>query len=202
MTINNIAQIAHEINLSFCIATGDLSQLPWDQAPDWQKESAINGVKFHLQNIDATPADSHENWLREKEANGWKYGETKDVEKKEHPCMVPYTQLPFEQRIKDYLFKQVIKSLKAYLIEEEEGNRELTFGEMLAGVSFNPSKSPQVDELKRVAAKFMDAVNDMQALTMDKNLVTTIEFDLWGHAKVHALIAQMLTVKALTWNKN
>jgi len=112
MTNEQIAKVAHEINKAFCESIGDDSQLTWEDAPDWQKESAINGVQFHIDNPDALPSNSHESWLKQKEDEGWKYGPVKDPEKKEHPCFVPYDELPVEQKSKDYLFKQVIHSLK------------------------------------------------------------------------------------------
>jgi hypothetical protein len=112
MTIEKIAQIAHEINRAYCASIGDNSQPEWKDAPEWQKQSAVNGVGFHLQNPNATPAASHESWLAEKTADGWKYGTVKNPETKEHPCFVPYDQLPTEQKTKDYLFKQTIDSLR------------------------------------------------------------------------------------------
>jgi hypothetical protein len=115
MTIENIAQVAHEINKAFCSSIGDDSQLSWEDAPGWQKESAIKGVEFHLDNPDASPSASHDSWLKQKEEDGWKYGPEKDAEKKEHPCYVPYEQLPVQQQSKDYLFKQVVHSLQAFL---------------------------------------------------------------------------------------
>jgi hypothetical protein len=115
MNIIEIAQVAHEINKAFCESIGDNTQKNWDESPEWQKESAIIGVQFHLDNPDASPSASHDSWLKQKEEDGWKYGEVKDAEKKEHPCFVPYEQLPVQQQSKDYLFKQVVHSLKAYL---------------------------------------------------------------------------------------
>jgi len=110
--ILRIARICHEVNRAYCKSIGDDSQVSWDEAPQWQRDSAINGVMFHLEN-DVTPEQAHENWMREKEADGWVYGEVKDIEKKEHPCMVPYDQLPAEQRTKDYLFKAVVDCFKS-----------------------------------------------------------------------------------------
>lgn len=103
-----IASVAHEVNRAYCAGLGDHSQPEWDDAPEWQKSSARNGVKMHMANPNATPENSHESWLREKLENGWKYGPVKDPEKKEHPCCVPYGELPVEQRIKDYLFRAVV----------------------------------------------------------------------------------------------
>src|SRR5438309_2038977 len=108
MTIENIAQVAHEVNKAYCESIGDTSQVDWEQAPKWQKHSAGLGVQFHLDNPSAHPSASHESWLKQKQEDGWKYGLVKDADKKEHPCYVPYDQLPVEQRSKDFLFKQVI----------------------------------------------------------------------------------------------
>lgn len=105
------AEIAHNVNRGYCIALGDNSQPLWKDAPDWQKKSAINGVKAHLEN-DLTPEQSHESWLAEKVADGWKYGPVKNPDTKEHPCFIPYNELPLEQRTKDYLFKAVVDSFK------------------------------------------------------------------------------------------
>ena len=115
MTIKEIAQVAHELNKAYCESIGDNSQPAWDDAPDWQKSSAVYGVNFHLLNPDASPSASHDSWFEQKEKDGWKYGPVKNPETKEHPCFVPYDQLPAEQKSKDYIFKQVVHSLKPFL---------------------------------------------------------------------------------------
>lgn len=102
------ARAAHEINRAFCKSIGDSSQPSWEDAPDWQKKSAITGVEFHIENPDATPESSHASWLKEKVDNGWVYGPVKDAEKKTHHCIVPYNELSQENRSKDYLFKAVV----------------------------------------------------------------------------------------------
>jgi len=43
--------------------------------------------------------------------DGWKHGPVKDPEKKEHPCLIPYDELPKEQQVKDHLFIGVVKAL-------------------------------------------------------------------------------------------
>ena len=113
MDIKQVAEIIHGVNKTYCEAIGDNSQPDWEDAPDWQKESAVNGVIFHLENPDATPENSHESWLAEKEADGWVVGEVKDAEAKTHPCMVPYEDLPVEQQVKDHLFRHLAHTLSA-----------------------------------------------------------------------------------------
>jgi hypothetical protein len=107
------ARATHEANRAYCLAIGDASQPSWDDAPEWQRSSARNGVSGAL--AGNTPEQSHEGWTAEKLAAGWKYGPVKDPERKEHPCMVPYDQLPAEQRGKDALFVGVARSMAAAL---------------------------------------------------------------------------------------
>lgn len=110
--VEKIAKVAHEINKAYCSALGDNSQPDWVNAPQWQKDSAISGVKFHLNNPDVKPEQSHKEWLDLKRAEGWKHGPVKNAKTKEHPCFLPYDELPEDQKAKDFIFKQVIDSLK------------------------------------------------------------------------------------------
>lgn len=108
MNVQNIAALAHAINAAYCAAIGDDTQTDWDNAPEWQKASAIAGVEMHLANPDATPEQSHESWLEQKLNEGWVYGEVKDTEAKVHPCCLPYDELPIEQKAKDYIFRATV----------------------------------------------------------------------------------------------
>lgn len=112
MKVLAIAQVAHLINLAYCTALGDTSQPAWEDAPEQRRASILAGVQMHIDNPEATPEQSHESWLAAKIADGWTYGEVRDDEKKQHPCCVPYTQLPESQKAKDYLFRGVVHALK------------------------------------------------------------------------------------------
>lgn len=117
MKIEDIARIAHEVNRAYCYALGDHSQPEWHKAPDWQQQSALHGAEHHVKkaakgNI-PDPAWSHTLWMKEKQAAGWKYGPVKDADLKEHPCMVPFEELPKEQQAKDYIFVTVCLQLAA-----------------------------------------------------------------------------------------
>lgn len=102
------ARAAHEANRAWCIAHGDDSQPAYTLAPDWQRLSARAGVQGVLDGN--TPEQSHEGWLAMKRADGWKFGKVKDPEKKQHPCMVPYAELPPEQRAKDHIFVAIVQA--------------------------------------------------------------------------------------------
>lgn len=215
--IEAIAKVAHEINRAYCLAIGDDTQPTWDEAPDWQKESALKGVSFHLANPDATPENSHESWLAQKQADGWKYGEVKDAEKKEHPCFRPYAELPAEQKAKDYLFRQTVHSLAPLLAVKEEKVSEtavaidpvITAGMKQVDVGFNPGNRPDVHAVKmsvadaidtlntEVAAKLKAEVNQNSPTVAQSELMSTVN-RLAATAKTHFEIGAMLAVKAIT----
>lgn len=111
LPIEYIARFAYKIIQAYCLAIGDNTQTSWNDIPDWKKETVIDGVKFHLNNPNATPEQSHENWKKHKIQQGWVYGPTKDDENKTHPCIVDsYSDLPLKERVKDYLFAQTVRN--------------------------------------------------------------------------------------------
>lgn len=111
MRVEQVAAIVHEANRAYCKALGDESQVPWDEAPDWQRDSAISGVRAVITGQALTPKQQHDAWLNHKRNDGWTWGPVKDAEKKQHPCMVPYIELPVEQRLKDELFRAIVTTI-------------------------------------------------------------------------------------------
>lgn len=113
MEIHEIAAVCHEVNRAYCAAIGDHSQVPWDEAPEWQRQSAIAGVKAKVENPSMGPKAQHDGWLALKVSDGWVYGPVKDAEAKTHPCCVPYYELPADQKVKDALFGAIVTGLMA-----------------------------------------------------------------------------------------
>jgi hypothetical protein len=109
--LDHIGRIAHEVNRGYCHAIGDHSQVAWEDAPAWQRDSAVLGVKLHLADPSAGPEASHNSWMAQKIAEGWKWGEEKRPSLKLHPCIVPFDKLPVEQKAKDYIFRAVVLAI-------------------------------------------------------------------------------------------
>lgn len=107
-----IAMVCHEANKSFCETNNDFSQKSWLEAETWQRDSAIKGVIFAKENPNAPASAQHDAWKADKVNDGWKYGLVKNPEIKEHPCIVPFEQLPEFQQKKDHLFKAIVNALK------------------------------------------------------------------------------------------
>jgi hypothetical protein len=111
MNIEKIARVFHEANRGWCAANGDDSQITWEEAPQWQRDSSIDSVKFALAHPDAPDSAQHDAWMETKLSQGWRYGEVKDGVAKTHPCLVPFEQLPAEQQAKDRLLQAIVKAL-------------------------------------------------------------------------------------------
>lgn len=110
--ITAIAMACHEANKVWCMSQGDQSQKHWFEAEEWQRESAIKGVEFRINNPDVGHDAQHNSWMKEKVDAGWVFGDVKDAEAKTHPCIVPFEQLPEFQQKKDALFCAIVDALK------------------------------------------------------------------------------------------
>ena len=54
--------------------------------------------------------NTHEVWAKQRFAEGWKYGKERNDEQKEHPCLVPYEELPENE--KEYDRETAMETLK------------------------------------------------------------------------------------------
>lgn len=110
LTVEQIAHVVHEANRVIQRITKDAAvSPPWLESPASQRDSAMEGVRKALEG--AGPEELHEQWVQWRLERGWKYGRVKDDWGKTHPCMVPYADLPPEQRIKDDLFLAIVRVL-------------------------------------------------------------------------------------------
>ena len=110
--IEFIAKACHEANRVWCQANGDTSQEHWKDAQQWQRDSAIKGVEFRINNPEAGHDAQHNAWMDEKVKDGWVFGEVKNSVAKTHPCIVPFDSLPEFQKKKDALFCAIVDALK------------------------------------------------------------------------------------------
>ena len=89
------AKVCHSINNEVCRLNGE-QQIDWEEAPEYMKKGLIEALKRG-----ESPEVGHEQWMKNRLENGWTLGPVKDVEKKTSPCLIPYSELPYDQRVKD-----------------------------------------------------------------------------------------------------
>lgn len=112
--VERCAYAAHEVNRVYARAIGEKAQKPWHGVSPEQVKSVRSGVRLVF--AGKQPDELHAAWLEMKKAAGWTYGPEKDEEKKTHPCLLPYSQLPSRQRVKDKLFRDVVLAMHNALI--------------------------------------------------------------------------------------
>ncbi len=51
--------------------------------------------------VELLAADAHEQWAAQRVADGWTWGPQRDDATRQNPCLVPYDQLPDEEKVHD-----------------------------------------------------------------------------------------------------
>jgi hypothetical protein len=109
--ISRAAVAAYEANRAYCESIGDPVPAPWAELFDNQIEGYMKGVQFVLDNPDVTAADQHAAWMKQRVSEGWVYGAVKSDRYKTHPNLVEYEKLPHKQKVKDALFRAIVKGV-------------------------------------------------------------------------------------------
>ena len=106
-----IARVVHEALRAWAAAHGQHDIPAWDEAPDWMHTSTHEGVRHALAHPGESGAAQHDQWQRQKAADGWSHGPVKDAAAKTHPLMVPWEELPDFERRKDAILQAVVAAL-------------------------------------------------------------------------------------------
>lgn len=90
--------------------------------------------------------------------------------------------------------EQLTKGDFAPDVQDTAPTRQMTFGEKLVGLTFNPSNDDKVAKAKKLCADLMDLVNEER----QNRETTQLESYLYIHTVGEILNAQMNVVKLLT----
>ena len=112
-SVDTIAELVHETLSVWARMRGMPDYPSWDEAPDWMRASTLESIQHTLENPDAPPGAQHIQWMEQKQRDGWVWGKNKDSEAKTHPMLVPFEQLPDDERAKDALIIALVKALSA-----------------------------------------------------------------------------------------
>ena len=108
-----IDQIARTVHAANSVLKKMNKEKPetYEEVSEDRKIKMKDAIKVVLEQ-DTTPKQMHDVWLKNMKELGYKYGSKIDHDKKLHPCMVPYSKLPYAQKAKDDMFRAVILSFK------------------------------------------------------------------------------------------
>lgn len=77
----------------------------WHQRDEAFRSQFLGVIEMMMgPNRKLSPAELHADWVRAYEVMGWSYGETRNVEAKTHPDMVPFEELGLVEKAKDAVF--------------------------------------------------------------------------------------------------
>ena len=94
-----------------------------DYTPEPMDLSSVDLPESLIQLSECIAENVHEVWAKARMDEGWTYGEKRDDIHKKHPCLVPYDELPEEEKEYDRnTAMNTIKMVKklGFRIEREE----------------------------------------------------------------------------------
>lgn len=106
-----IARVVHEAVRAWSLAHGQAELPEWQDAPDWMKASTRTSVQFVLDHPEVDAGAQHEQWMQQRRAAGWTYGDVRDESRKTHPMLIPFEDLPDFEKSKDALVCAIVTAL-------------------------------------------------------------------------------------------
>jgi len=74
---------------------------------------------------EALARNAHEQWAKQRMADGWRYGPKRDDDRKEHPMLRPYDELPESEKAYDRLISmESVKTILSLGFEIRKARRE------------------------------------------------------------------------------
>ena len=101
-----------------------------DYTPEPMDLSSVDLPESLIQLSERIAENVHEVWAKARMDEGWTYGGKRDDIHKKHPCLVPYDELPEEE--KEYHFT-------AQLCRTDQDGEEIRFQNRKGGVSYECS---------------------------------------------------------------
>lgn len=105
--LEEIARVCHEANRAMQYIQGDpCPSQPWDNESTILRNALINAVR--LMRMNYSNEEIHQEWCDRYREEGWTCGPVKDSDQHTHPCLVPYCELPREQRHKTEVIRGIV----------------------------------------------------------------------------------------------
>ena len=121
----------------------------WDAATHPVRETARASVRAVFDGT--TPEQWHARWKAEKEAEGWTWGPERDDERKQHPNLRPYRELPEAQRELDRVFAAAARATRRVV---EEATYPLL-------VVRGPTSPEDVEQVRERVAQYRSAIEKL-----------------------------------------
>lgn len=123
LTKGQVTQVAYDTVQAYNRSIGHVRP-SWAELPQDIKEEVIGQTEMVEENPKVTPEDLHNRWKENLEAKGWEYKEDEEgnpidrPNRKKHPYLKPFDELPEEVQVKSKLLLTVIKFFLPEEVEE------------------------------------------------------------------------------------
>lgn len=64
--------------------------------------------------VELLAENAHDHWATQRITDGWTYGSVRSDEPKQHPCLIPYAELPESEKVYDR--QNAMETLKAVIM--------------------------------------------------------------------------------------
>jgi len=95
------------------VASDPNGSAPGGYRPAPADTSGIAITKDILDLTELLARNTHANWAHQRLSDGWRWGPARDDEKREHPCLVAYDDLPEQE--KEYDRRTALETLRLML---------------------------------------------------------------------------------------
>lgn len=109
--MQEIARVAHEGVCGLRQANGFGDCPPWEETTSEERQHAMQSVIAVIRQKSFDSEAIHARYVEEMKANGWTLGEKLDPVAKTSPLLVPFAELPLEQRQEDMVFRAIVLAL-------------------------------------------------------------------------------------------
>lgn len=88
----------------------------WEDRDDRFKIQFVDIITRYMEEPNLpSPEEAHNSWMKSYLEMGWKYGKERNAILKTHPDLVPYNDLPLDEKEKDAIFLSFVWIVKQIL---------------------------------------------------------------------------------------
>ena len=135
LTDEDLARICHEAHLALRIGlNSSADDMHFDALPQERKDVVISQVR--LIRAGKSPDEVHQAWVDHQLEHGWRWGISRNLIQKTHPNLVPYGDLPVEEKAK---VRQAFRIVLTHVMPDS-----------LEEISYWDSRSRAADEITAI----------------------------------------------------
>ena len=108
--IYDVCKVCHDKNNELMVANGETPRGDWESLDQVDKDLTYKSVKRIIDDRTITAKDIHDEWMTNKESDGWVYGLVKDPVNKTHPLMIPFDEMSDIDKQKDQSFIDIVNT--------------------------------------------------------------------------------------------